>query len=213
MKQTIDLSVDLLFKDKPNIDAFTKTDFHELITFALSESLVSFNNEYYKLIDGVAMDSPLGSPFANTFLSLNKFGSKITLVDLNLSFMKDMLMTPSYYFDQKIILKNFDITLFANILILILHLRGKKTILYRFLILKFKRVNHSFSANIYRKVTFSRVFTNFQCFFPISSKSNLIFTLLFRAFKIKIESVCPSVLPFFCLSVQPFSLNCTFNFF
>ena len=123
LQETIDFCVDRLFNANPNIDNFTKTDFHELFTITLSESLVSFNNEYYKLIDGVAMDSPLGSAFANIFLSLNKFGSKITLVDLNLSFIKDMLMTPSYYFDQKIILKNFDITLFANILILSLHQR------------------------------------------------------------------------------------------
>ena len=34
------------------------------------------------------------------------------------------------------------------------------------------------------KVTFSGVFTNFESFIPISYKSNLIFTLLFRAFKL-----------------------------
>ena len=66
---------------------------------------------------------------------MNKISSKIVLVNLNLSFIKDMLMTPCY-FDQKIILKNFEVTLIANILILSLHLKQKKTIPYRFLILK-----------------------------------------------------------------------------
>ena len=56
-------------------------------------------------------------------VSMNKFGSKIVLVNLNLSFIKDILMTPSCYFDQKIILKNFDNTLIANVIILSLHLR------------------------------------------------------------------------------------------
>ena len=37
--------------------------------------------------------------------------------------MKDTLMTPSCYFEQKIILKNIDVTLIAKILILSLHLR------------------------------------------------------------------------------------------
>ena len=48
---------------------------------------------------------------------MTKIGSKIVLVNLNLSFIKDILITPSCYFDQKIILKNFDVTLiaFANI--------------------------------------------------------------------------------------------------
>ena len=124
LQETIDLCVDLLFNDKPNIDGFTKTDFHELLTVTLSESLILFNNEYYKQIDGVAMGSPLGPTFANIFLSYyEKFGSKIALMNLNLSFIKDMLMTPSCYFDQKIILKNFEVTLIANILILSLHLK------------------------------------------------------------------------------------------
>ena len=69
LQETIDLCVDLLFNNKPNIDKFTKTDFHELLTVTLSESLILFNNEYYKQIDGVAMGSPLGPTFANIFLS------------------------------------------------------------------------------------------------------------------------------------------------
>ena len=69
LQETIDLCVDLLFNDKPNIDGFTKTDFNELLTITLSESLILFNNEYSKQIDGVAMGSPLGPTFANIFLS------------------------------------------------------------------------------------------------------------------------------------------------
>ena len=46
-----------------------------------------------------------------------------------------------------------------------------------FLDFKISRVNNSFSTNIYHKVTFSGVFTNFESFIPISYKSNLIFTL------------------------------------
>ena len=51
-------------------------------------------------------------------------------------------------------MKNFDVTLIANIL------------------------------SIYHKITFSGVFTNFESFILVSYKSNLIFTLLFRAFKL-----------------------------
>ena len=66
LQETIDVCADILLNDKPNINGFTKTDFH---TITLSESLVLFNNEYYKQTDGVAIDSPLGLTFANTFLS------------------------------------------------------------------------------------------------------------------------------------------------
>ena len=51
LKEAIDFCVDLLFNDKPNIDGFTKTDFHELLTVTLSESFILFNNEYYKQIE------------------------------------------------------------------------------------------------------------------------------------------------------------------
>ena len=52
-----DLCVKLSFNDKPNIDDFTKTDFHQLLTVTMSESLVLYDGEYYKQIDGVAMGS------------------------------------------------------------------------------------------------------------------------------------------------------------
>ena len=53
-----------------------------------------------------------------------------------------------------------------------------------FLNIKIRRVNNSLSTSIYRKLTFSGVFTNFESFIPVTYKSNLTFTLLFRAFKL-----------------------------
>ena len=38
----------------------------------MSESIVLFDGEYYKQIDGVAMGSPLGPTFVNTFLSYHE---------------------------------------------------------------------------------------------------------------------------------------------
>ena len=69
LQETIDLCVELLFNYKPNIDGFNITGFYELLTVTMSESLVLFEGEYYKQIDGVAMSSPLGPTFANIFLS------------------------------------------------------------------------------------------------------------------------------------------------
>ena len=69
LQGTIDLCVKLLFNDKSNIDGFTITDLHQLLTVTVSESLVLFDSEYYKQIDGVAMSFPLGPTFANIFLS------------------------------------------------------------------------------------------------------------------------------------------------
>ena len=42
LKKTIDLCVELLFNEKSNIDSFTITDFHDLLTDTMSESYVFF---------------------------------------------------------------------------------------------------------------------------------------------------------------------------
>ena len=60
------------FNDKPNIDGFTITDFHELLKVTMSELLVLFDGNYYKQIGGVTMGSPLGLTFANIFLSYHE---------------------------------------------------------------------------------------------------------------------------------------------
>ena len=51
-----------------------------------------------------------------------------------------------------------------------------------FLDIKIRRINNSFSTRIYRKVTFSKVLTNFERCILAHYESNLIFTLIFRAF-------------------------------
>ena len=68
LKETIDLCVDILFYDRTNIDGITKDCSHNLRSICMSESLVLFDGECYKQIDGVAMGSPLGATLANIFL-------------------------------------------------------------------------------------------------------------------------------------------------
>ena len=53
-----------------------------------------------------------------------------------------------------------------------------------FLDIKITRDNNKFMTSVYRKSTFSRVFSNFESFIPKSYKYNLLFTLLHRAFKL-----------------------------
>ena len=58
LQKTIDLFLEHLFNEKSNIDGFTITDFHELLTITISELLVLFDGEYCKHIDGVARGCP-----------------------------------------------------------------------------------------------------------------------------------------------------------
>ena len=71
-QETINLCMELLFNDNPNIDFFTINDFHGLLNITMSESLILFDGEYYVQIDGVAMGSPFGLTFANIFLSYHE---------------------------------------------------------------------------------------------------------------------------------------------
>ena len=50
--------------------------------------------------------------------------------------------------------------------------------------IKIVRENNKFTTSVYRKPTFSGVFTNFESFIPTSYKYALIFTLLHRASKL-----------------------------
>ena len=53
LKETIDLCVDILFSNTTNIDGITKDYFHELLSICMSESLVLFDGEFYKLMESL----------------------------------------------------------------------------------------------------------------------------------------------------------------
>ena len=131
------------------------------------------------------MGSPLGPTFANIFLSYHE---KIWLKNFPHGFKPVIYIR---YVDDTFLLfrskdhiENFRCYLncqHPNIKFTF-EIEENNSIL--FLDIKITRVTNSFSTSIYRKVTFSGVFTNFESFIPGSYKSNLIFTLLFRAFKL-----------------------------
>ena len=68
LQETIDLYVENLFQDRANVDNLPKDSFRELLTRTMSESLILFDQEFYKQQNGVAMGSPLGPTLANFFL-------------------------------------------------------------------------------------------------------------------------------------------------
>ena len=72
LSETIDICCDLVFKGKIIVDGLRKKDFRKLLTLATSESFILFDGMYYKQIDGVAMGSPLGPTLANIFLGHNE---------------------------------------------------------------------------------------------------------------------------------------------
>ena len=185
LQETIDLCVENLFQDRTHVDNLSKVSFRELLTRTMSESLISFDQQFYKQHDGVAMGSPLGPTLANVFLCYHEKN----WLQNSLSEFKPVIYRR--YVDDTFLLfrSKHHIEKFRNYLN-----RQHKNIKFTsetenensisFLDIKITRENNKFMTSVYRKPTFSGVFTNFGSFIPKSYKYNLPFTLLHRAFKL-----------------------------
>ena len=68
LQETIGLCVENLFQERTHVDNLLKDSFFELFTRTMSESLILFDQQFYKQHDGVAIGSPLGPTLANVFL-------------------------------------------------------------------------------------------------------------------------------------------------
>ena len=68
LQETIHLCVGNVFQETTYVDNLSEDSFHELITRTMSESLILFDQQFYKQHGGVAMGSPLGPTFAIAFL-------------------------------------------------------------------------------------------------------------------------------------------------
>ena len=185
LKETIDLCVDILFYDRTNIDGITKDFFHDLLTICMSESLVLFDGEYYQQIDGVAMGSPLGPTFANIFLC---FYERIWLENCPVEFKP--VVYRRFVDDTFLLFRSYEHIEKFRAYINYQHPNIKFTSeieennCMSFLDIKITRELNSFSTSVYRKPTFSGVFTNFDSFIPLSYKTGLIWSLLYRAFSL-----------------------------
>ena len=107
LQETIDLCVENLFQDRTHVDNLSKGSFRELLTRTMSESLILFDQIFYKQHDGVAMGSPLGPTLANVSLCyMKRFGFKIVNLLLKLLSIEGTVMIHSYFFAGNITSKN-----------------------------------------------------------------------------------------------------------
>ena len=143
------------------------------MSLATKEPYLIFNNILYKQIDGVAMGSPLGPSLANAFLC-DKF-------------------KPVYYgryVDNIFVLfKSCDYLIKFRDHLNKCHPNMKfsfekeKNGKFSFLDLDVSRERNKFTTAVYRKPTFSGVYTYFDSFLPITYKFSMIYTLVFRCFQ------------------------------
>ena len=149
----------------------------EMLSLTLKESIILFDNKYYGQIDGVAMGFPLGPTLANIFLCYHES-----------NWLKDCLkdFKPVYYkryVDDIFVLfnkqehgqffleymnkkhKNMKFSMETEI-------NGSLS----FLDVKIFRENDKFVTSVFRKETFSGVYTNFISFIPLEYKFGLVHT-------------------------------------
>ena len=185
LDETIDICVNEVFKNVDLVNKLSKQDFENLLKLATKESLFTFDGTYYYQTDGVAMGSPLGPILANSFMSYyegkwldecpSEFKPKYYrryVDDIFVLFEKlEHIDLFKEYFNSK----HKNITFTSEI-----ENDGKLP----FLDILIDRNGETMVTSIYRKSTFTGVYTHFQSFLPSVYKVGLLSTLLFRYFSI-----------------------------
>ena len=189
LDETIDICVRKLFGRKRKFNGFSKLELTQLLQFAVKDSLFIFNEKYYIQCDGVAMGSPLGPTLANVFLC---YWEDIWLKKCPKKF------APMYYrryMDDTFVLfssndhvKKFHKYLNSRHENMTFTYEVEQNNCLPFLDVLVTREEETFSTSLYRKPTFSGLYTNFYSYICDKYKKGLIFSLLFRIFTFAIDS-------------------------
>ena len=194
LDETIEICANFLFEESTADTSlsFNKQQFVDLMNFATKSVEFSFNETMYRQTDGVAMGSPLGPTLANIFVGFCE--------SLLFSKSQPPLVYQRYVDDTFAVFPSqADFESF----------HGQLNDLHPALKFTFETEDHNqlpfldvlvikekgkFVTTIYRKPTFSGMYTRWDSFCPRSRKTNLIKTLVHRAAKICSPSQLPSEL-------------------
>ena len=179
------ICIDNVYKDDENSSKIPKDVFCNLVTVVTSESFFMFSSKFYKQIDGVAMGSPLGPALANIFMcSFENKWLKDCPHSLKPVFYRryvDDIFVLFSSLDQAEKFKKYLSSKYPNIKF---SLEKENDGRLSFLDINIFREKGKFVTNVYRKKTFSGVYTNFNSFIPETYKTGLIESLLFRCFNL-----------------------------
>ena len=185
--ETIDIIISQIFTTDDTIyHGFSKADFTTLLNLAVNDSFFSFNDQLYKQIDGMAMGSPLGPIFANIFLAFHET-----------KWLQDCPVKPVLY------KRYVDDTLWflppdADIAALMSFMNSRHSNMHftheiensgkiNFLGLTISHDNLNgfhYSTTVYRKPTFTGLFTNYNSFSCLAYRLSVVKTLVFRALRL-----------------------------
>ena len=181
LEETIQISADELYAETDTVSNLSKDEFVDLLTLATKESCFLFDSQYYTQIDGVAMGNPLGPTMANIFMS--QFEKK-WIDDCSL------VSRPTYYrryvddifvlFNDKHHLQQFLEYLNSRHPNISFTHESEVNNTLAFLDINVTRNENILETSVFRKKTFTGVYTNFSSCIPTQYKRGLIMTLLFR---------------------------------
>ena len=156
-----------------------------LLSLATKESLILFDGSYYQQVDGVAMGSPLGPTFANIFLAFHeeKWLSSCP-ENVKPTFFRRYVDDIFLLFDHRDQVESFKAYMNSCHPNMKFTSELEEDNVLPFLDVKVIRSGDSFVTSVYRKPTFSGVYTNYNSFLPDIYKTGLVRTLLFRLFTI-----------------------------
>ena len=181
LDETIDICLELLFNKKRKVKGMLKKHVKELLTHAVKSSTFMFNDVYYKQVDGVAMGSPLGPTLANLFLVY--YESK-WLENCPQQFKPQFYRR--YVDDIFVMFKKRDHVKKFLRYINSRHRNIKFTCEEakdnKISFLDIRRNNNALETSIFRRPTFSEVYTNFNSFLPTEYKRGLLHMLVFINF-------------------------------
>ena len=182
LRETLNLCLQNLYRNQARVKNLTKSSFYKLVKITMFESIFIFDGKFYEQCDGVTMGSTLGSALANVFI--RNFES-IWLENCPSLFKP--IVYRRFVDDKFLLFRSKDhVEKFRNCLnkqyknIKVTSEIGENSSL-SFLDIKISRENNKFVTSIYRKPTFSGVFTNFESFIRDIYKCRLIETLLHRS--------------------------------
>ena len=171
LEETFEICTNELFKESETIESLSKTEFKELLSLATKYSHFTFDRTLYKQINSVAMGSPLGPILANAFLVYHE---KNWLEHCPAEYR------PLYYrryvddifvlFNSAEHLKRFYSYLNSHHLNISRTIENQKDNRMSFLDVNIICKKDKFTTSVYRKPTFSEIYTHFDSFLPSSNK-------------------------------------------
>ena len=185
INETIGIISNALFSDHQFFHGLDRSEFGKLLSLSVKNCHFIFDGRLYQQVDGVAMGSPLGPLFANIFMS---FHEQKWLNSCPLSFKP--LLSRRYVDDCFLLFRSLDhVPLFLD------YLNGQHTNItftaeierdgkLPFLDIDISRSESKFATSVYRKPTFTGLFTNFHSFIPNTHKQNLVSCLIHRIFNL-----------------------------